>query len=161
MKTLYIDMDGVLVDFESGVAQLDDDTRRAYDGRLDEAPGIFATMAPVEGAIEAFHMLSRRFDVYILSTAPWENASAWSDKLEWVKRHLGEPAYKRLILTHHKELNRGDYLIDDRTKNGVDGFDGQHLHFGTEPFLDWPAVLRFLLHETKSVGKPKSNPKGT
>jgi len=31
-----------------------------------------------------------------------------------VKTHLGADAYKRLILTHHKNLNVGDYLIDDR-----------------------------------------------
>jgi 5'(3')-deoxyribonucleotidase len=79
-------------------------------------------MGPVQGAIEAFNDLADSFDVHILSTSPWKNPSAWSDKLEWVKRHLGEKAYKRLILTHHKELNRGDYLIDDREKNGAKEF---------------------------------------
>ena len=32
-----------------------------------------------------------------------ENPTAWSDKLEWVKGHLGAPAHKRLILTHKAE----------------------------------------------------------
>ena len=32
-----------------------------------------------------------------------------------MKKYLGEIAYKRLILTHHKNLNFGDFLIDDRT----------------------------------------------
>jgi len=32
------------------------------------------------------------------------------------KKYLGESAHKRLILTHHKNLNHGDYLIDDRKK---------------------------------------------
>ena len=62
------------------------------------------------------------FDTYVLSTAPWENPSAWSDKLVWVKKHLGQLAYKRLILSHHKNLNSGDFLVDDRTRNGVDKF---------------------------------------
>ncbi|NCG08090.1 MAG: 2-C-methyl-D-erythritol 4-phosphate cytidylyltransferase, partial [Verrucomicrobia bacterium] len=60
-----------------------------------------------------------RFDSYILSTAPWGNPTAWSDKLEWVKKHLGEVAKKRLILSHNKQLNKGDYLIDDRSRNGA------------------------------------------
>ncbi len=30
-----------------------------------------------------------------------ENPSAWSDKLLWVKRHLGPSAHQRLILSHH------------------------------------------------------------
>jgi 5'(3')-deoxyribonucleotidase len=61
-----------------------------------------------------------------------------------VKRYLGEPARKRLILTHHKNLNRGDFLVDDRTKHGVDQFGGEHVHFGTARFRGWPAVTSYL-----------------
>jgi 5'(3')-deoxyribonucleotidase len=45
-------------------------TRRKYEGRLDEVPGIFATMKPMDGAIEAYKRLATVFDTYILSTAP-------------------------------------------------------------------------------------------
>jgi len=33
-------------------------------------------MDPIAGAIEAFKMLSKQYDTYILSTAPWKNLSA-------------------------------------------------------------------------------------
>jgi len=148
MKLLYVDMDNVLVDFPSGIARLDPDVVRTFEGRLDEVPGIFALMDPIPGAVEAYHRLARVFDTYVLSTAPWENPSAWSDKLAWVKRHLGEVARKRLILSHHKNLNHGDFLIDDRTKNGAASFPGEHLHFGTQRFPDWPAVVAYLLERT-------------
>ena len=115
-----------------------------FADRLDEVPGIFSKMTPVQGAIEAFQELSGLFDTYLLSTAPWENPSAWSDKLLWVKKYLGQPAYKRLILSHHKHLNHGDFLVDDRTKNGVDRFQGRHIHFGTMEFPDWPTVVSYL-----------------
>ena len=62
--------------------------------------------------------------------------------------HLGadedSPAYKRLILTHHKDLNRGDFLIDDRPNNGAEQFEGEWLHFGSTAFPDWAAVLNYL-----------------
>jgi 5'(3')-deoxyribonucleotidase len=144
-RLLYVDMDNVLVDFPSGVARLDERTRRAYEGRLDEVPGIFARMDPVPGAIEGYLLLAERFDAYVLSTAPWENPSAWSDKLLWIQRHLGRAAHKRLILTHHKNLNAGDFLVDDRTHNGAERFRGEHIHFGTERFPDWPSVVAYLL----------------
>src|SRR5664279_2371034 len=106
-KILYIDMDNVLVDFPSALPQLPKGTIAAFEDRLDEVPGIFALMAPVDRAIESYLVLAEQFDTYILSTAPWENPSAWSDKLNWVKKHLGTPAYKRLILSHHKNLSAG------------------------------------------------------
>lgn len=147
-KIIYIDMDNVLVDFSSGIAQLSEETMAQYEGKLDEVPGIFSLMRPMPEAIASFEALSRLYETYILSTAPWENPSAWSDKLLWVKRYLGGPAYKRLILSHHKNLNDGHYLIDDRTKNGVDRFKGEHIHFGTPRFPDWKAVVSYLKHNT-------------
>lgn len=145
LKTLYIDLDNVLVDFQSGIDQLDEATRQQYKDHLDDVPGIFAKMLPMKGAVEAFRMLSERYDVYILSTAPWNNPSAWSDKLLWVQKYLGDWAYKRLILSHHKNLCMGDCIIDDRKANGVYKFKGYHIHFGSERFPDWYAVLKYLL----------------
>ncbi len=143
-KILYVDMDNVLVDFQSGIDRISAEERERHRDDLDEVPGIFALMEPREGALEAYRELSQVFDTYILSTAPWKNATAWGHKLQWVQRHLGDVAHKRLILSHHKHLNRGDYLVDDRTANGADRFDGEFLRFGQEPFADWPAVVDYL-----------------
>jgi 5'-nucleotidase len=145
MKILYVDMDNVLVDFPSAFPQLPSDVLKKHADNLDEVPGIFALMNPLEGAIEAYEKLSEKYDTYILSTAPWENPTAWSDKLVWVKNYLGTHAYKRLILSHNKQLNVGDYLIDDRTKNGAADFRGEHIHFGTEKFPNWQSVINYLL----------------
>lgn len=144
-EILYIDMDNVLVDFPSGIARLSPETVTEFGDDLDDVPGIFALMKPMEGAVEAYENLAARYDTYILSTAPWANPSAWSDKLRWVKQYLGKPAYKRLILSHHKNLNDGHYLVDDRTKNGADRFRGEHIHFGTERFPDWETVVSYLV----------------
>jgi 5'-nucleotidase len=143
-KILYIDMDGVLVNFQSAFPHISADVLTKYEGRLDEVPGIFAFMTPMEGAVNAFNELALIFDTYILSTSPWENPSAWSDKLVWVKRYLGDSAYKRLIISHHKDLNRGDFLIDDRKKNGAEQFLGELIPFGSDSFPNWASVTQYL-----------------
>lgn len=145
-KIIYVDMDNVLVNFQSGVDSINPSLLKMYAGSFDEIPDIFRYMLPNEGAIEGFNKLfdSGKFDVYILSTAPWENPTAWVDKLLWVKKYLPK-AYKRLILSHNKQLNNGDYLIDDRTANGAGEFDGELIQFGSKQFPDWGSVLNYLL----------------
>ena len=145
MKRLFFDMDNVLVDFESGIKRLDQTTKTEYEGRLDEVPGIFSLMDPMPGAIEAVHQLAQHYDVFILTTAPWKNPSAWSDKVTWVTKYFDDVFHKRIIITHWKDLCRGDYLIDDRDKNGSSDFSGEWIHFGSERFPDWQSVLDYLM----------------
>ncbi len=149
MKTLYIDMDNTLVDFTTRLEGIAPDILEEYAHREDEIPGVFALMPPMPGAVEAFKTLASIYDTYILSTAPWDNPSAWQHKVEWVHLHFGKkpgtPAYKRLILSHHKNLNAGDYLVDDRPhKNGADKFKGEVLEFGCPRFPDWQRVTAYL-----------------
>jgi len=153
-QRLYIDMDGVIVDFESALRKVDNAPLEQYKGILDEIPGLFDLMEPMPGAIEAVNELAKQFDIYILSTAPWLNPSSWTSKINWIHRYFGlekdSPLYKRVIITHHKNLLKGDILIDDRLKNGVDGFEGEHIHFGTSEFSDWNKVLDFLITKKNS-----------
>lgn len=144
-KILYVDMDNVLVDFVTGINRIDIAIQNEYEWRLDEVPGIFALMDPMKDAISSYERLSEKYDTYILSTSPWNNPTAWYDKLEWVKKHLWTVAHKRLILSHHKNLNIWDYLIDDRTKNGADRFSGELVLFWSEQYPDWKKVCEYLI----------------
>ena len=101
-------------------------------------------MKPMSGAIEAVHKLAEKYDVYIMSTAPWKNPSAWADKVAWVTKYFDDVFHKRLILSHRKDLLKGDFLIDDRSKHGAESFDGEWMQFGSERFPDWAAVLGYL-----------------
>lgn len=144
-------MDNTLVDFGTGVQRVDPAVAAPYiaRGHPDEIPGVYALMDPMPGAVDAFIELSARFDAYILSTAAWHNPSAWRDKLEWVKAQWGSgedsPVYKRLILSHHKDLNRGDFLVDDKPLHGAAEFQGEWIRFGSERYPDWDAVVGYLL----------------
>lgn len=147
-KVLYIDMDNVLVDFKSGISNVPDNILKKYEGRLDEIPGIFAQMQPMKDAIEVVTKLTSIFDTYVLSTSPWLNPTAWHDKLIWIHMYFGDgedsPLYKRLILSHHKNLNKGNYLVDDREKNGANLFEGMLILFGSNEYPDWNSVYRYL-----------------
>ena len=164
---LFFDMDNVLVDFQSGINKLDEAEKQQYgeycdldgtkhEAHYDDVPGIFAKMDPMPGAIEAVHKLAEKYDVYILSTAPWKNPTALNDKLSWVKKHFGAEEgsvfYKRVIFSHHKDLClcHGDYLIDDRDdKNGTEKFKdaGKLIHFGAPEFPNWDAVAEYLMRK--------------
>lgn len=144
-KILYIDMDGVLVDFESGLRRIPEEVQLEYGEHRDRIPGIFSLMDPMPGALDAYAELSGLFNTFILSTAPWENPSAWTDKLLWAKRYLGDLCTKRLILTHRKDLNRGDFLVDDRPHRGhALDFQGEFIHFGSDEFPDWHVTMTYL-----------------
>ncbi len=145
-QIVFVDMDGILVNFQSGIDKISEEDKEKYHGDLDDVPGIFSLMEPNEGAIEGYKWLCQNFDTYILSTAPWDNPSAWQDKLHWMKKYLPDLAYKRLILSHNKHLAHGHFLIDDRTANGAGKFPGKHIHFNEDGkgFEDWKAVIAYM-----------------
>ncbi len=114
-RIVCVDMDGVLVDSESGLQRVPASVRARYEARhyddgkdhFDDIPGIFALMDPMPDAIESYRELAGLFDTYILSTAPWANPSAGSDKLIWVRRHLDDvaqrpPRNRRSSLVHER-----------------------------------------------------------
>ena len=147
---IYIDMDGVLVDFESALTKVSPEMLEKFAGEYDNIPGIFALMDPVPGALEAVDRLKEKYDLYILSSSPWENPTALGDKLAWVKKYFGGDGqenifFRKVIFSSVKHLNRGDILIDDRTANGAGDFLGRHIHFGSSEFPNWPSVLNSLL----------------
>ena len=140
---LYIDMDGVLCDFDKRAAELKE--KGFKDASLFRHPDAYRDLEPIKGAIEAWHALQEKYETYILSTPAWSNPDSWAEKRKWVEKYLGKTAHKKLILSHHKGLLSGDILIDDRIANGVADFKGTHVHFGTQDWSDWSETLKKLL----------------
>lgn len=156
-KIIYIDMDGVLVDFNKGIENFFTNhphLKERYKDNPDHIHGIFRNPPPIEGAIEAVKKLaeSGKYELFIATAAPWGNPEAATDKRYWIETYFGNLFHKRMFVTHRKDLLMGDYLIDDRTKNGAGDFSGTLLMFGTNyetntvnQFPNWESILNKLL----------------
>ena len=138
-------MDGVIVDFMQSVKNHPEFEK--YKNEIDALPNVFLNALPMEHAIDSVGKLldCGKYEVYIASTAPWGNIDSLSHKRIWIEKYFGDRLKKRLILTHRKDFLIGDYLIDDRTKNGAGEFKGELIHFGADKFPDWDSVLQYLL----------------
>ena len=143
--TIHIDMDGVLANFEKAMIEHPKNGTKGFrpDLELD-----FTEFEPIPGSKEAVQKLSDMgHDIYIASTAPWNNPKAWTQKRLWIEKHF--PALKRkLTLTHHKNLLIGDVLIDDTTYRGQKDFQGTFIHFKPEEGIDWPFVVQAVRNVT-------------
>lgn len=156
-KILYIDMDGVVADFDTPILSIYPDLNNENEcwairhikvlKVIKNNPSFFMSLEPIPGAIDAVNELfdSGKYDIYFLSTPMWNVPHSFSQKKIWIQKHFGMKARKRLILTYRKDLNIGHYLIDDTTRNGAGEFKGEHLHFGTEKYPNWKSILNKLL----------------
>ena len=142
MKALriFIDMDGVLCDFEKAAAQIPTE-KTDFSQRPDEVLD-FSTFEPMVGAIEAVHkIIDMGHDVFIASTPPWNNPAAWGQKRDWIEEHIPE-LERKIVLTHRKDLLIGDILIDDTTYRGQKDFQGEFMHFGIgHNKMNWPQIV--------------------
>ncbi len=154
-KILYLDMDGVLCNFEKRLYELFPHILDMEDGELrakeidkccetEQGQRMFLELETLPGAVWAYNLLNMHYNVYILSTPMWGVPHSWMDKRLWAEKNLGPDIKKKIILSHNKGLCRGDYLVDDRLKNGVVEFQGEHIHFGQAPLENWDKVIHYL-----------------
>ncbi|MHB1641133.1 MAG: 5' nucleotidase, NT5C type [Acidithiobacillus sp.] len=145
MKRVFVDMDGVIVNFDayktaSGLSA--DEIKRK--------PGAYFDMPPIEGAIEAVRsVIGMGYEVWVATKPPTGISYAYSDKAAWIFNHLPE-LKRRLIITHDKGLlgDAGDYLCDDRPhKANCANFPGTLLAF-VDGF-HWPQALDILREAKK------------
>ena len=80
-KIVYFDMDGVLVDFQSGIDQLDLHDVIEYKGRYDEVPGIFGTMKPNKDMISLFNAMSLNIGDYLIDDRLANGSEKFGGKL--------------------------------------------------------------------------------
>jgi 5'-nucleotidase len=138
MKTLLIDMDGVLADTLNGFNKrlselypqiplilyenlnefyLENCYPKEYRKNIEsiwKSKNLFLDLSPMPGAIEAIDKLRKISDICICSSPFEENPTGVQDKWDWIIKYFGKSYTKRLILTRDKTRVSGDYLIDDK-----------------------------------------------
>lgn len=147
-KLLYIDMDGVVADFDAGAEKWGKNIgitgQEFKDRKLYRQPAFYYELELMPGAKEAIGELSSDFEITFLSAPSWSNPSSFTEKRHWIEKHFGQWAKKRMDLSFRKGNYMGHYLIDDRTKYGAGDFIGEHIMFGTDPFKTWEEVVTYL-----------------
>ncbi len=146
MTRVFIDMDGVLADFDRLKREL------GVEGeQLKKMPGAFLRMEPITGAIAAVRsLIGMGFECWVATKPPTGIPHAYADKADWIMRHLPE-LKRRIIMTHDKGLlgDLGDFLIDDRPhKANCERFPGTLIRFGTD--MHWPEVLAHFRDRVRS-----------
>tara|TARA_B100000575_G_scaffold148723_1_gene118630 strand:+ start:4090 stop:4563 length:474 start_codon:yes stop_codon:yes gene_type:complete len=157
MKTVFIDMDGVIVNLSENIRiwfSTHPHLKKKYINFPDHIPGIFRDPLPIKGSIKSIQILheSSKYDLFIATSSPWGNPGASTDKRYWIEKYFGTIFHKKLFITHRKDLLIGDFLIDDRLKNGAEKFNGELLRFGVDwqtgeknQYPDWDSILKKLL----------------
>lgn len=135
---IYVDMDGVIADFEANLKG-----RNPKSVKL--MPGTYIRLDPIQGALEAVRtLIASGHDVWIATKTPTHNLLADSEKKHWINEYIPE-LLDKTIITPDKGCLRGDVLIDDRPhKANCESFEGTFIHFGSEDFPTWDEVLKHI-----------------
>jgi 5'(3')-deoxyribonucleotidase len=143
MKRIYIDMDGVLVDFEK--AHREALRRNPTQPYPQSQLGFFLNLELIKGAVWAVSTLQIYFDVYFLTAPSTKNPLCYTEKRMSIEKHFGFSACSKLIICENKSLLIGDFLVDDRIDSHKQNeFVGKLIHFGSEEFPDWFFVVDYL-----------------
>lgn len=145
MFRVFVDMDGVLVNFELRMNQLN-----LSGDELKKVPGAYLDMpAYPEGIAGVKTLLGAGYEVWIATKPPTGISWAYADKAEWVLRNLPE-LKRRIIITHDKGLlgDEGDFLIDDRPhKANCEKFRGKLIRF--KDGMTWAKAIEIIRSEGK------------
>ena len=136
-KRIFIDMDGVIADFDKAA-------KEQGNGKRPDLYVNYRNLEIIPGAEVAVMKLYQDFDVFIASTPPWTRPEVWGHKKEWLEEKF--PYLKRkLILTHRKDLLIGDILIDDSRFRGQPDFKGEWFWFNKDwEEKNWKACLDWI-----------------
>src|ERR1700677_2452770 len=139
-KTVFLDMDGVLADFDGALINHIEDPPEMF------VPGFFRNLTVMEGAKEGVRILlsNPNLDIYIGSKMTSKATNCATEKMEWIREHFPE-LLRRMVLVCAKSLLRGHVLVDDDAPRWKKKFKGKFIHFDKHNPADaWRAVVEEL-----------------
>lgn len=152
IKQIYLDMDGVLSDFDKQcklLFKIDE----SYTGTIEEyskmigktkfwntlrnAENFWSSMEPITDSIESFKQLCKLYPITILSSPDKGDPKCIPQKNKWIDEHLGTTVPRIFESKKYKYAKATNLLIDDMPKN-------------TEPWVDHGGVV-ILFKDWKST----------
>jgi 5'(3')-deoxyribonucleotidase len=165
--TVFVDMDGVLADFDARfnfyiekhavpvkdatawklADRLDMDRKRAnnFINAMMCEPGFWTGIEPIEDGAETLTgWLKDDFaDIYIATSPWWSSPKCMQEKTDWVRRRIPKFPVKNIIMISEKHLLRGNILIDDKPEH-IERWRGDNAIVFAQP---WNAGVKMGLHE--------------
>lgn len=136
---VFIDMDGVLVDFKSSSFFQENDPLVSAPPRMYEI-GFFEHLPPADGALWAVRSIlkNKNLDVYVLTQPVKESTVSYTEKANWIAKWIPELSGK-IVMTQNKELLSapGRVLIDDAHWKWKDVWEkqgGTFFHFNVNSY---------------------------
>lgn len=153
MNRVFVDMDGVIADFE-GMR----DTFKMTSDQYKVQPGAYLMIEPLPGALEAVRsLIGAGYDVFIATKPPTGIAFAYADKVTWILNYLPE-LKRKIIVTHDKGLlgDSGDFLVDDRPhKANCTQFKGTLVTFDSkgQKGVTWPEAIQQIKSQSRKLSE--------
>lgn len=127
MRRLFIDLDGVLADFDTSAKSILGMHPRSFEeefgsnefwSRLSGAHRFYNNLEPYPGAYDFMEALSE-FDPWVLTGCPSNMPEAHYDKQEWVKSHFGKHIPTITTQSKYKSnfCSPSDVIVDDWPKH--------------------------------------------
>ena len=139
-KKIFLDMDGVLVDYQKGIKEHSLEKPKEFWKYLPPTKEFEQILSIVENYLNPS-------DIYVLSS-PALYPECFSGKATWIRDHM--PKYlPRLILTSHKYLlaNPRTLLIDDHDKNTELFKQHKGKAFLVNPLIDFLPLLSLAVRK--------------
>ena len=147
MKSILVDMDGVLADVYSCFFDLYEQESgkrlsvKDVAGKLEAdafpnqirwvtTPGFFRNVPVMPGSYSGLRQLNEKYNITVVSMAT-EFPVSLTDKQLWLAEHFSFITWRQIVFCGNKSLINADIMIDDHPKN-LDHFNGETIMF-TQP----------------------------
>jgi len=160
---VFVDMDGVLADFNSrfesylskaGVLakrvvtswrlteRVADNAhimnKSAYVNKILSTPGFWSGIEPIAGGVDVLTKWTKnkKLDVYI-ATSPWiSSPTCIEEKINWIRAYAPKFPVSKIIMISNKSLLNGDIIIDDKPSH-IEEWRGAHAICFAQPWNEF------------------------
>ena len=139
-KTVYVDMDDTICDYTGEYEHIKKELGIKYP---QSQYGFYRNLRPKRDALKSLLELERLgYEVCIATRPSFNNPLCYTEKVEWIRYHLGDDWVKRVYIVPDKSKLIGDYLIDDNYWD----FNGELIMYNDDDW-NWERIVNRLALE--------------